>query len=1041
MSAAEHAVDCKLEINAPDQASLEVVSTSSTRRSRRGTYAGRPALDKATDSRIRAALNATDKGTQLFESLLPAKSRLLKGYYAALSLARPDRLLRLRLRVVEAAPSWLHALPWELLHDPEESITWSCSSDMAFSRFPQVPKPEGEPVEETPRLLVAIAEPSDLAEYSLPASGRDAAETAIRKALAPLNGKVSWEIFAGRLTAAALSDRLREGKFHALHLQAHGLVNDEQVACVVLEKEDGTMDRVKEAAFGQIFEGLSELRLVTLIACHGGAEPRELPLSGLGPGLIGRGVPAVLAMRKEISFDAAQMFSEYFYRYLADYGVVDRAANVARHQLRQERPGDDEWSTPILFMQLAEGRLWASELERQVKLEREEEQREAERRKRDPLRDGLLELLEKVERHVKKSLAGRTASRRLDVAMEWDDRSLEESDEGLRPLGPGGLAEVFDNHNHLLILGDEGSGKSVALEQLALDLIKNFNRSADELPRVPVRFNLAHWRSTDTDLTGWLVGELDKLVRIGRPRCQKYLDEERLVPLLDGLDEVALADRATCVKAIQSYLQDPGGPLVVTCRTKDYEELGYPLHANLKTDVFLRPVGQESADRYLAEADPELPDAVRRDKSLSELAGAPLWLKLMADTYEKAAPDELEKLAASPSQELPRHLVSAWAKRRKVQMEKRKQGQPSSLPYEPDFTFRHLAWLARRMKSQSMKLFRLDLLQPLWLPPAVRWLYAILTHAATGGLLALPLALSSYPHLLCLLPAGLVAGALAGVVDAVAGALTDVVDKLSVRRSPTGDQPSTEMLERTLRAFVITAVSFGAFLQLSTCIETPLVMSLLLGQVFGLVFGTRPGELGKVTRFLERLKLGWSWKAGLAGALVGALWVAGTAGLVQLLPTPAGPKLLVGFWVVLGALFAMVGFFLGGGIGGLKVSLRERTPSLGEVGKGIGIAAAFTVPAGLVVGYVVAKGWGLLFGAVSGFVIAAIRFGGLDLFQLWTTRTLLSVSGRFPRRWVYFLNHAVNSRLLLRSEAGYEFLHDVVRDYFSELHEEKKETK
>lgn len=350
MSTTDH-VDCELVLTAPDQASL---------RTPEGDHSGRPRLEAAAVSEIAATVDPVAYGSKLFAALLPAETDLLSGYREALAVARSqDKLLRLRLQVAATAPGELHRLRWELLHDPKKSITWSCSREIAFSRCPAVPEPEGEPVTEKPRLLVAIAEPSDLAEYQLPASGRAAAEAALKGALAPLQGSMSWKVLSGPITAARLSETLVSGGFHALHLQAHGQLHGER-ASLVLENERGTADFVDEEAFAQIFEGLRGLRLVTLVACHGGAAPGESPLSGLGPGLIRRGVPAVVAMRQAVSFDAARRFTEHFYRHLAQTGVVDRAANEARHQLRLALRKDEEWSTPILSMRLADGRLWTA---------------------------------------------------------------------------------------------------------------------------------------------------------------------------------------------------------------------------------------------------------------------------------------------------------------------------------------------------------------------------------------------------------------------------------------------------------------------------------------------------------------------------------------------------------------------------------------------------------------------------------------------------------------------------------------------------------
>src|SRR6185295_1245923 len=105
-------------------------------------------------------------------------------------------------------------------------------------------------------------------------------------------------------------------------------------ASLVLEGTDGKADFVNEEALSQVFEGARALRLVTLVACHGGVPSGEEPLSGLAPGMVRRGVPAVVAMRQAIRFSTAEEFCRHFYRNLARTGLVDRAVNEARHQLR-----------------------------------------------------------------------------------------------------------------------------------------------------------------------------------------------------------------------------------------------------------------------------------------------------------------------------------------------------------------------------------------------------------------------------------------------------------------------------------------------------------------------------------------------------------------------------------------------------------------------------------------------------------------------------------------------------------------------------------
>jgi hypothetical protein len=108
---------------------------------------------------------------------------------------------------------------------------------------------------------------------------------------------------------------------------------------------------------GNIFEGIRHLRLVTLIACYGGGQTADI-FGGLGQTIVNRGCPAVIAMRRAISFDAAQRFTRYFYSNLAQTGRIDTAVNEARHNIAMDSPESSEWSVPTLFMRLPNAKLW-----------------------------------------------------------------------------------------------------------------------------------------------------------------------------------------------------------------------------------------------------------------------------------------------------------------------------------------------------------------------------------------------------------------------------------------------------------------------------------------------------------------------------------------------------------------------------------------------------------------------------------------------------------------------------------------------------------
>ncbi|MCP4655830.1 MAG: CHAT domain-containing protein [bacterium] len=346
-------LDCELYLTGYDQAKLTVGGRD---------YSGRPALDEALERRLlQAALDPIQYGTFLFEALFPsAGDDLLAGYREALAIAQhEEKRLRLRLYVATTAPPKLQDLHWEFLYDAKKKIALGRSRDTAFSRYLSVDREPPAAVAEKPRLLVVVSSPRNLAEYHLAALDPEEMRQSIECGLSALKPLVSCEFLEGPATASRIRDRLVAGRFHALHLLGHGLLrSDRAAASLVLEGEDGRAVLTEEDRFAEIFEGERELRLVVLLACHGGVPTTVDPFSGLGPSLVARGIPAVVAMRRAISVDAAARFTDHFYRNLARSGHVDAAVNEARQQLHLADGEDLEWGTPALYMRLPDGCLW-----------------------------------------------------------------------------------------------------------------------------------------------------------------------------------------------------------------------------------------------------------------------------------------------------------------------------------------------------------------------------------------------------------------------------------------------------------------------------------------------------------------------------------------------------------------------------------------------------------------------------------------------------------------------------------------------------------
>ncbi|WP_433521637.1 NACHT domain-containing protein [Nocardia pseudovaccinii] len=135
-----------------------------------------------------------------------------------------------------------------------------------------------------------------------------------------------------------------------------------------------------------------------------------------------------------------------------------------------------------------------------------------------------------------------------------------------------GLAERFLalSRRRIVILGGPGSGKTTLAVQLLLRLLE-IRTPADP---VPVLLTANSW---DTDafprMQDWLAFRLGKdysALRAIDPAIPRALVDNHLVlPVIDGLDELAAAQRAALLTALNESL-GATDPLVLTCRTDEF---------------------------------------------------------------------------------------------------------------------------------------------------------------------------------------------------------------------------------------------------------------------------------------------------------------------------------------------------------------------------------------------------------------------------------------------------------------------------------------
>jgi hypothetical protein len=167
---------------------------------------------------------------------------------------------------------------------------------------------------------------------------------------------------------------------------------------------------------------------------------------------------------------------------------------------------------------------------------------------------------------------------------------------------------------------------------------------------VPAIFNLSSWVEPYTTLRDWLADQLSTLYQIPKRIGRAWLADSRLLPLLDGLDELGAERRAACVEAINTFTQE-AGPVgtVVCCRLQEYIDL--PARLSLNAAVRILPLGDEQVARYLENAGTALEglrELLHRDSAMRIEARSPLMLSLMSRAFEGLpASDLLEEGSGS----------------------------------------------------------------------------------------------------------------------------------------------------------------------------------------------------------------------------------------------------------------------------------------------------------------------------------------------------------------------------------------------------------
>ncbi len=271
------------------------------------------------------------------------------------------------------------------------------------------------------------------------------------------------------------------------------------------------------------------------------------------------------------------------------------------------------------------------------------------------------------------------------------------------------ITTVFDQtdvNGRLLILGEPGSGKTTILLKLAKELVER--AQYDENHPIPVLFSLSSWKKYSQSIQDWLVEQLREKYGVRKDIGKKLTDNQKIIPLLDGLDEIAAERQELCIRKINDFLHSEtwSNPLVVCSRTEQYQY--HEILLQLNNSIELCPFTPQQVYQYLNNTgNRKLWDTISHDFHLSQLATIPLLLNIIALSIEEIS---VETWQQYPENERLSYLLEAYIRRML-----RESYQYNGKRPKHQQTRNWLGWLAHQLVEENQTEFFIEKIQPSYL--------------------------------------------------------------------------------------------------------------------------------------------------------------------------------------------------------------------------------------------------------------------------------------------------------------------------------------
>jgi NACHT domain len=345
----------------------------------------------------------------------------------------------------------------------------------------------------------------------------------------------------------------------------------------------------------------------------------------------------------------------------------------------------------------------------------------------------------------------------------------------------------------LVILGDAGSGKTIALLQLFHELHQEaYKRPGGDFPVV---FKLGSWASwvepEELSLENWFLKELEDIFRDTKPSTTILMDfikARRIIFLLDGFDEVPTILHKSLFDRINSFVRGNDSinhtKFVLTSRVEAFETVQFQDSIKIGKSLKLRDISDVDIEKYLQDKKyKKLRDLIFEPHSkLRNYARLPFILNALAESFESrdiqnlrtALDNESDMVGGTDIKPIPRFILSSFVKQqfnRKTDI----ANHTDVVDYEREDVIKYLTWIAMKLqnipKNNQEEVWNgvfVDYLQPTWLKDNKQWLWMYILTSRVFGTIAIVMGIgfflaSPMDYIHC----GLIAGLTVGTLDIV----------------------------------------------------------------------------------------------------------------------------------------------------------------------------------------------------------------------------------------------------------------------------------